>query len=1350
MIMKHLRVLAFLILASSSGVFSQCPTTPFSLPDSVCPGLPVTINNGSSISSSWSWDFSLGDLNLTPTISSISGGGSLNYPAQIKLIEEGGEFFGFVPNSGTNYITRYDFGNSPANTPTIVNLAADPIFSGFAYCMEMVKENNKWIGFLSLFTSGKIVRLEFDSIKQTNPLITDLGSTNLAGPFSIKIVNDYLFVTNQLTEISRFTFNGSYLNTPTPLLPNIQTGNFNNAGIEIVYDCQSGNYTGFVSSLATDRIDRIDFGASLANTPTVTPLVNMTDPNGISVIREGNQWHLFTVTENNRLFHYTFSDGPGSSLQYDYDSDFGGAFSGPKNIQFTKLNSEWHGIISNTLLFALRRLTFPAGNPNASPFFSSSQSPSTLQYASGTSGAQYIELTERYADGSIATFIDSTVVAILPPAADFTNSTGCLGRNVDFTDQSTSCTGSITQWFWTFGDGATSSVQNPSHIYSNAGNFQVILKIYNSIGDSATITSGIVIEPNPTALLSSPDSICTGVSFPLSNLSTSPTGGPLSSEWDFGDGNQSSQFNANHDYLQPGNYVIQLVTTSVNGCTDTIARAIRAIESPNADFVIQNTCNGENTLFLNQSSSSTSSISSSSWDFGDGTSSSSSNPSHTYPGVIGSYTVELVAQSANGCSDTVTQQVTVSEQPLPWFILPDDTVCEGFQLQIIDSSFSANGGQLYKRIWDFGDGIQDSTSLNPTHVFNSPGTYTIALKAISPTDCDSIVTRQIVVIEKPNALFTAQDACFGDSIQFTDVSTTISGTFLVAWEWSFGDSTTSFLTNPNHLFSSFGDYTVQLQITNSKGCIDVVSDTVRINPIPVADFANSKPCTGNPVNFSDSSAVASGSLIAWKWTFGNNGPTSTNQNPSFTFPNSGSTTITLEITSDAGCTDTLAKLIGVDQSPQVTLSAVDNCLGAPTPFQIQSAGSISFFLAEWDFGDSTSSNLFNPTHQYGYSGAFPVTVQVLDTNNNCVTSLSDTIIIRKNPSAFFESDSTCVNDSTQFIDLSSPGEGSLIRHEWDLGSLGTSLSQNPIIVPASPDSLRVTLIIENNYGCLDTAYGSLEVYPLPYAYFQPSTTYGAVPLAVDFTNLSENPATYNWAYGDGSPLGTEQNPLHLFNDTGTYNVNLTVTSIRGCKSQFGRTVTAVSPYLDLGIVGLNFNLIENEWKIKANLRNFGNVEVNDFSIKASLDGKSQIIESFNLTIPPSTNLQADFKSVFTAYDFDSPRFLCLEITEVSGGADESSENNKDCITTSSGFEILTINPNPASDNIIISLNTDQRGRLELTFTDEIGRIVSTTEYRELYKGFNSLLVDKLPKTSGIYFIHIRFKEKLVVKKLVIR
>jgi PKD repeat protein len=172
------------------------------------------------------------------------------------------------------------------------------------------------------------------------------------------------------------------------------------------------------------------------------------------------------------------------------------------------------------------------------------------------------------------------------PDANFTGSprTGTAPLTVNFSDTST---GSPTSWAWTFGDGTTSTVQHPSHVYSAAGTYSVTLRATNSSGsDTITKTDYISVSPAQPPDANFTASPTSGTTPLTVNFTDTSTGSPTSWAWTFGDGGTSTAQHPSHVYSDAGTYSVTLTVTNSLG-SDTLTRTdYITVTPPPPDFSI--------------------------------------------------------------------------------------------------------------------------------------------------------------------------------------------------------------------------------------------------------------------------------------------------------------------------------------------------------------------------------------------------------------------------------------------------------------------------------------------------------------------------------------------------------------------------------------------------------------------------------------------------------------------------------------------------------------------------------------------------------------------------------------------
>ena len=331
----------------------------------------------------------------------------------------------------------------------------------------------------------------------------------------------------------------------------------------------------------------------------------------------------------------------------------------------------------------------------------------------------------------------AAVSAMGAPIASFTTST--IDLTTDFTDTSTDSDGSIVSWAWDFGDGASSSAQNPSHLYAAAGDYTVTLTVTDNDGKAA-MASQLVTTPNdaPSAGFTFRRRTDPDLTAIFSDASTDSDGSIESWAWDFGDGASSSAQNPSHLYAAAGAYTVILTVTDDDGATDTTSKPIRVPNvAPTAGFNFS--ISDLTADFSDRSTDSDGSVVLWAWNFGDGASSSAQNPNHTY--AAGEYMVTLTVSDNEGATSTVSKKVIApNEVPIAKFSFSTNDLKADFSDESTDSD-----GSIVSWSWKFDDGARSSAQ-NPTHNYAAAGDYTVTLKV---TDDGGAINSTSVTVTVP-------------------------------------------------------------------------------------------------------------------------------------------------------------------------------------------------------------------------------------------------------------------------------------------------------------------------------------------------------------------------------------------------------------------------------------------------------------------------------------------------------------------------------------------------------------------------------------------------------------------------
>ena len=338
------------------------------------------------------------------------------------------------------------------------------------------------------------------------------------------------------------------------------------------------------------------------------------------------------------------------------------------------------------------------------------------------------------------------------------------------------------------------------------------------------------------------------------------------------------------------------------------------------------------------------------------------------------------------------------------------------------------------------------------------------------------------------------------SVYFVDQSIVDAGGVITSWNWTFGDGNTSNLNNPLHTYAVGGNYTVCLTVTavfpDGSTCTDTFCQDIFVdcNDCDAFVMFTCDPA-GCTITFNDvSTAGGGGVIIAWFWDFGD-GNTSTLQFPTHTYGASGSYTVCLTVTvlmpDGTTCDKTFCNTtpyLNCDECnvfADFSYTPVD-CSVSFTDLSFTGPGTnITGWF--WNFGDSNSSNVQNPTHTFGASGTYTVCLTVFAVGPNgsqcshfsCVEVTVDCDGDCPEPCELYpgfiytidpitSADGCCV----QFFNNSYSGPYTTITgYLWDFGDGNGTMGMDPYHCYMSPGTYTVTLTVfgESSEGeCAET------------------------------------------------------------------------------------------------------------------------------------------------------------------------------------------------------------------------------------------------------------------------------------------
>lgn len=781
-----------------------------------------------------------------------------------------------------------------------------------------------------------------------------------------------------------------------------------------------------------------------------------------------------------------------------------------------------------------------------------------------TAGTYVIKLTNDFG-GGCTDFVTHNVTVLPKPTADFSanQTVACAAPlAVNFTSTTT---GAVS-YAWTFGDGGTSNVANPSHTYTTTGFYTVTLTVTSANGCTETITKpGYISVQKPQITIAGiPKSGCAPLTIePIPTIQTNEA--ITSYAWTFGDGGTSNQQNPTYTYNGIGTYDVTLTVTTVSGCTNTLTMnsAVVTGSRPTAAFtaVPTDVCATQSVQFTNNSTGTTGTTSYH-WDFGDGGVSGQFSPAYIYADT-GTFTVTLIATNG-ACHDTLIVNNLIHVLPPIARFTADGTCADKLTKNFTNLSIvDPNRPAVYD--WDFGDASAHSSAINPSHTYAASGVYNVTLTVTQGT-CTHTIQHPVRVVGETAAFTLSSTAnCNGNPFTFTPSANPAN---VSSWLWDFGDAITA--TTPGvvtHAYGSSNTYTVSLNITDVNGCTDAVTHQVQSSG-PYANFnpSNITACLqngGNDISFTNiSTGDGVSPIVNAIWNFGDAPGNVTDNNSTVVhhYTAVGTYTVQLEVQDANGCSGFYTAVNAVIISKPTASFTANNqltCTNHPISFTNNSTGSAPLGY-DWDFGDASShSNQLNPTHNYAGTGNYSVTLTVTDQYGCTATQVQPNYINITYPHADFDASALFAN-CPPLIDTFINRSTDFTSQVWDFGDGSTStLRDTAIKIYNLAGIYTVKLTVTGPGGCTDQVTKTVEIQG-PQGTLNYSPLSGCVPVSVSLTATSTHSDSLIWDFGDGNTLwvpSSANNQTHSFIDTGSFLPRIILKDNTGCTvSIFGNNI----------------------------------------------------------------------------------------------------------------------------------------------------------------------------------------------------
>jgi len=531
------------------------------------------------------------------------------------------------------------------------------------------------------------------------------------------------------------------------------------------------------------------------------------------------------------------------------------------------------------------------------------------------------------------------------------------------------------------------------------------------------------------------------------------------------------------------------------------------------------------------------------WNFGNGNTSVLKNAAAVYHEEK-NYTVTLTVKDGSQTSKQ-TKTIAVYKKPTVAFTFSPNNGCIPLTVNFTSSS-QAGDGTLTAYHWDFGDGsTQESPGARISHTYNFQQTASVSLTAVNSHGCSNTLTKNDIIKVNPalQASFSADKTMLCDLPGTVNFSNTSTGAGTLAYEWDFGDGTTSKDKSPSHSYTKKGIYTVKLTVKSSEGC---TNSSVRNDYINAGNFNSdiqvpSLICQGTSVTF-NSTASTTPSQTRWI-VDGNTYYYYTSMY--YTFNTPGQHTVELVNTFN-GCEQKVTKKVDVKPMPAVSgfIADIKDQCGAPAKveFKDTTTGAVSW---QWNFNYSwdnsvVHSTVKNPTYTYQSDNWYYARLTVKNADG-CSASTMKQIGISK-PQVGIHLDDNSRNEACSQLTVKMVVRSTedIKTYSWNFGDGGTSTEASPTHTYTRPGSYTISLTYKTDKGCTGTVtyYGTIRVWEKPKADFsvQPEVC-GNTPVL--FTNKTTGYViNYVWDFGDNNGYGWETNPTHKYQAEGQYTVRL--------------------------------------------------------------------------------------------------------------------------------------------------------------------------------------------------------------------
>ena len=691
----------------------------------------------------------------------------------------------------------------------------------------------------------------------------------------------------------------------------------------------------------------------------------------------------------------------------------------------------------------------------------------------------------------------------------------------------------------------------------------------------------------------------------------------------------------------------------------------------------------------------------------------------------GKYAVKITDnQGYSIVSDTV--EITVDDFSTHARLGADTTLCIGNRIGLV-----ARADEAVTYEWNTGE-------KTPTIVVENAGTY--SLSATNELGC--VATDEITVAVKgtaPVVSYVSQYQCEGDATELLSNSTTTNNTAITKTQWIVEQDTLDGAVQ-THTFSSYGSFPIQLLVTNEETCVQILRDTITIHPLPIAQFAPKISCQYTANEIASTSTIPTGSIASYEWT--GLPRQCTDSVVWFGKDEVGTYPLSLKVVSDFGCANTLQDNIEVVSSQKVDFIHSRICLNDTVMF---------FDVTEYvPYNPITDAFWTYDGTKYSYrtmifqrlKDTLPHTVSLhVKTLNGCMNIAYDTVKAHDLPHPLVEERTYgCKGKEIAFVDKGYSYDA-VTKRVWDIGGK-TYEDEMPYVEFKESGEYAVSLEQTTEFGCQNSSQGVVIIEETPQVDFSYYPEYGAAPLEVEFTNLSDGATDYEWTF-EQSVVVDDENPTYTFEDKTNSYAKLRASSEHGCSDSVIKMIPVQLSDMQLRVTDVDARINRGMIQYSIQILNTGNDVIPEMEIALSSSDIATMSETWYGTLKPNDVLTYVFSAKTKTQDNELPAYVCATATISSSSQNTSYYSNQYCKDNTKEFTLYHIAPNPVEKTTTLLFSTSQAGSVTISCVDNTGKVRMVQEMTSVSAGVHSLTLDCRDIPSGKYLLQIEQGKKKI-------